>query len=83
MFTFFNRKELLITMDITKLTRVKEVLISNQIDYRIKTSNLQSASIMGSSRSRTGSYGINQRYSYEYRIYTHRKDHERASHLIR
>ena len=37
MFTLFNRKELLITMDITKLTRVKEVLTSNQIDYRIKT----------------------------------------------
>ena len=82
MITFFNRKELLITMDMTRLTRVKEVLTSNQIDYRIKTSNLQSASIMGSSRSRTGSFGINQRYSYENRIYTHRKDHERASHLI-
>ena len=83
MITLFNRKELLITMDMTKLTRVKEVLTSNQIDYKIKTSNLQSASLMGSSRSRTGSFGINQRYSYEYRIYTHKNDHERASHLIR
>ncbi|HCT63456.1 MAG TPA: hypothetical protein DIC19_05090 [Erysipelotrichaceae bacterium] len=83
MITIFNRKELFITLDMAKLTRVKEILSSNQIDYRIKTTNLQSASFVGSSRSRTGSFGVNQTYSYEYRVFTHKADHARASHLIR
>lgn len=83
MITIFNRKELFITMDVAKLTRIKEILANNQIDFRVNTTNLQSASMMGSSRSRTGSFGINQTYSYEYRIFTHKADHDRASHLIR
>lgn len=83
MITIFNRKELFITLDMAKLAKIKEILSSNQIDYRIKTTNLQSSSFAGSSRARTGSFGINQAYSYEYRIFTQKADHDRASHLIR
>lgn len=83
MITIFNRKEILITLDMEKMSRVREILCQNNIAYAIKTTNLQSSSSMGSSRSRTGSFGVNQNYSYEYRIFTHKNDYDRAKHLIR
>ncbi len=82
MITIFNRKELLITMDMSCQSRVREVLSAKGIDYTIKVTNLQSASIVGNRRSRYGSFGINQDYSYEYKIYVHRKDYEYALKLI-
>lgn len=83
MITIFNRKELLITMDMGCQSRVREILSANGIDYTIKVINLQSSSAFESKRGRFGSFGINQNYSYEYKIYVHKKDYEYACYLIK
>lgn len=40
MMTIFNRKELLMTMDLKKQADVREILSANHIPYVIKTTNL-------------------------------------------
>ena len=83
MITIFNRKELIITMEMKRQSEVRDILSRNGIDYTVKTTNLQAAPVVGSQRGRTGNSGINQDYSYEYKIYVHKKDFERAMFLIR
>ena len=83
MITIFNRKELIITMELKRQSEVRDILSQNGIDYTVKTTNLQAAAVVGSQRGRTGNFGINQDYSYEYKIYVHKKDFERAVSLIR
>ena len=73
MITIFNRKELLITLDMKKQSEIREILSAN---------NLQSATVVGSQRAYTGNYGINQDYSYEYKIYVRKKDFDKAVCLI-
>ena len=82
MITVFNRKELLITMDMSRQSNVRDILSANGIDYTIKVTNLQSASAVGNMRGRFGSFGINQDYSYEYKIYVHKQDYDYALKLI-
>lgn len=82
MITIFNRKELLITLDMKRQASVRDILFANDIAHTVKVTNQQSASVIGSSRSRVGSYGINQSFSYEYKIYVHRKDYDNALRLI-
>ena len=62
---------------------IRNILANNHIDYVIKTTNLQNAPVTGANRGRTGSFGINQDYSYEYKIFVHKKDYDRAKLLIR
>lgn len=83
MITIFNRKELLNTMDMKQQLIIRDILSANGINYKVKVTNLQSAPVIGSSRSRVGSFGINQDYSYEYKIYVHRNDYDKALSLIR
>ncbi len=83
MLTIFNRQELIITFDMNRQAEVREILSKNKIKYTIKTTNLQSPTAIGSRRGRTGSFGINQAYSYEYKIYVHKKDYDKAKWLIR
>lgn len=82
MITIFNRREVLITMEMAKLTKTQEILERHGIPYTIKTTNLQNSSFMGSSRARNGSFGINQDFSYEYIVFTHKTDYEKACQLI-
>ena len=82
MITIFNRKELLVTLDMARQSEARNILADNGIKYFVKVVNLQSASVVGSSRSRVGSFGVNQRFSYEYKIYVHKKDYEKALRLI-
>ena len=83
MITIFNRKELIITNDMRRQADIRYILEGNGIDYIVRTTNMQTAPMMGGSRGRTGSFQINQNYSYEYKIYVRKKDYERAKHLIR
>lgn len=81
MINVFNRRELVITMSMDRQAQIRNILASNGIDYTVKTLNLQSASVLGSRRGAFGSYGVNQDYSYEYKIYVHKNDYEKAKHL--
>ena len=83
MMSIFTRRELLITMDEGRQANVRQILASNGIKYSVKVTNLQSSTVVGSSRARTGSFGINQNYSYEYKIFVHKNDYENALQLIR
>lgn len=83
MLTIFNRKELIITSDLKIQADIRNILSGSGIHYTIKTTNLQSPTFIGSCRGRTGSFGINLDYSYEYKIYVHKKNYDRAKWLIR
>ena len=83
MITVFNRKELLLTMDMKRQWEVRDILAAGGIQYTVKTTNLQSASVLGSGRARMGSFGTDPAYSCEYKIYVHKKDHEKAQALIK
>ena len=83
MLTIFNRKELIVTIDIHRQAEIRDVLARNDIDYTVKTKNLQNSGALDSQRGRIGNMGINQDYSYEYKIYVHKKDYETARGLIK
>ena len=83
MLTIFNRKELIVTMDIHRQAEIRDVLAQNSIDYTVKTKNLQNSGVLDSQRGHTGNMGINQDYSYEYKIYVQKKDYEAARGLIK
>ncbi len=81
MLTIFNRRELFFTYDMNERVRICDILRSNSIDYRLKTVNATNT-LGGGSRHRTGSFGINTDYAYEYHIYVHKDKLELAKHLI-
>ena len=81
--TIFNRKELIITMDMSRQANVRDILSQNGIDYTVKTISPEAAPILGSRRGHTGSFGINTNYSYEYKIYVHKKDFEKAVSVLK
>jgi hypothetical protein len=81
--SILNRKELLTTMDLNKQAQVRGILSADKIPYVTKTTNLQSSPAVGSQRGRVGNFGINQDYSYEYRIDVGKDDYDEALHLIR
>jgi hypothetical protein len=83
MITIFNRKELLITLDVKRYNAVCDILSASGIHYTQKTTNRQNSAVIGSSRARYGSYGINQNLAYEYKIYVHKNDYDNALRLIR
>lgn len=83
MITVLNRKELLVTFSMDEQARARDILSANGIDYQVKTVNPSARSYIGSSsRGRSGSFGINHDAAYQYYIYVHSKDYERAKHLI-
>lgn len=83
MITVFNRKELFITMEMNRQAEIRDILSQNGIDYIVKTTNPETSPILGNRRAHTGSFGINPNYSYEYKIYVHKKDFEKAASLIK
>ena len=54
MLTIFNRKELIVTMDIHRQAEIRDVLAQNGIDYTVKTKNLQNSGVLDSQRGHTG-----------------------------
>ncbi len=84
MITVFNRKELLITYDMTKQNEVRTILRDHKIKYDVIVKNLLSPSPMhAGSRAHAGSLGMDLTKSYEYKIYVRKADYERALKLIR
>ena len=70
-------------MEMNRQAQVRDILSQNGIDYTVKTTNPETAPILGDRRGYTGSFGINPDYSYEYKIYVHKKDYEKAAALIK
>ena len=83
MISIFTRKELLVTFDVKRQSDVRDILSANGVKYTVKVTNRQNAPVVGSSRARIGSFGINTNLFYEYKIYVHKKDYDNAIRLIR
>lgn len=66
----FNRREILLTRDLEVLNRATAKLKANNIDYKISTN-----SITNPGRTH-GVVGIQQNYSYEYRLYINKNDYK-------
>lgn len=83
MLTIFNRKELLSTFDTKRQSEIRGLLAQNGIDYTVKTVNRKSSSpIAAGSRARTGTLGENLGAEYEYTIYIHKSDYEKAAAIL-
>lgn len=85
MITIFNRKEVCITYDMKRQAEVREILQRENIDYRIKVINRKtqiSPFSMAGTRAYIGSHG-NRMMEYEYHIFVHKDDYERALYLLR
>ena len=80
MLTIFNRRELHMTYDMSDRVRVCDILRANGIDYRLKTTNTTASALGG--RRGGSTLGVDMDYAYEYKIYVHKNDYERALHLI-
>lgn len=84
MITVFNRKQLTVTFSMEEQNKIRNILSSNGIDYRVKTINRMSPSpFAAGTRSRTGTFGQDLNTMYEYAIYVKKQDHDRALHLIK
>ena len=83
MISIFTRKELLVTFDVKRQSDVRDILSANGVKYTVKVTNRQNAAVVGNSRARTGSFGINANLYYEYKIYVHKKDYDNAMRFIR
>lgn len=77
MIHMFNRAELMVTYDLSRLYQVCEGLADAGIDYIYRTKDLASPT-MFSSRGHVGTCGINHDARVEYKIYTRREDVGRA-----
>ena len=69
MITILNRKELFLTMDTKVQSNIREVLATNNIDYKIRVKNVHP-------------YALDL-HSYEYKIYVHKTDYDHACYLIK
>lgn len=79
MITIFNRKEVLITNDILKKSKICALLDDMGIDYDVKVKDILNPSpMMAGARSRTGSFGVNSACMYEYKIYVKKEDYDKA-----
>ena len=79
MINIFNRREVCCTFDIKKQADVREKLSANGIDYIVRVYNSDSANKFGRSRrARYGSFGTDTDYVYQYRIYVHKRDYNKA-----
>ena len=80
MLTMFNRRERHMTYDMNDRIRVCDILRANGVDYRLKTTNTTASALGG--RRGGSTLGVDMDYAYEYKIYVHKNDYERALHLI-
>jgi len=82
MITVFSRREAAVTHSMEEQARIRDVLACNGIDYTLRVVNRTSPSVVGSARARTGTFGVNMDYAYEYTFYVHKKDLDAAKALI-
>jgi len=69
MITFLNRKQLLLTYDMSIQTKVRDVLTNNHVEYKINPIKLGYVSARSSEA--------------EYKVYVKKTDYEKAKYLVR
>ena len=88
MITPFNRAELFLTYDLNRLNQVRYALEGAGIDYTCRAKDLTSPTALdglfgGSSRGRTGTFGINHEARVEYKLYVRKDELDRARQFLR
>lgn len=84
MINIFNRREICFTGDMKKQSDVREILAANGIDYIVRVVNTGTANNFGrSKRTGYGSFGTKADFTYQYKIYVHKRDYDKASYLVR
>lgn len=83
MIFFLNQKEVFMGYSMKEFSDVRYKLSTSGIKYKVKTVNQSSSTMLGSSRTRNGSYGLNQAYNYLYYVYVHKNDYEKALAIIK
>ena len=78
----FQRAEVLITYDANRLSQVRDALAAAGIACVYRFKDLASPTF-GGSRSRYGTFGMNQAARIEYKLYVRRRDLEWARAVIR
>ncbi|MBH1941201.1 hypothetical protein I5677_09885 [Mobilitalea sibirica] len=73
----FTRRELHITYDLDKFNQLRSTLYAAGIKTSYRCINTT-----GSNRGRYGTLGINHDFTYQYYIYVHKKDYERAKYIL-
>lgn len=83
MITLFNRRSVYIGHDLKQFSAIRNLLADNRIDYTTKTKNRMGQwAGQGTLRGRTGSLGQSVDTMYEYEVFVHKDDHEKAMYLI-
>ena len=80
MITIFNREEVCCTFSIDRKVEVTELLEKYGILYKVK---VRSRDNNGGARRRSGTFGESMKMMYEYIIYVHRNDYEKAKGILR
>ena len=88
MITPFNRAERFLTYDLNRLNQVRYALEGAGIDYTYRAKDLTSPTALdglfgGSSRGRTGTFGINHEARVEYKLYVRKDQLDRARQFLR
>ena len=79
----FSRENVYIGYSIEELSKVRESLENESIKYSYKVVDRSGQwSGRGTRRGKLRSYGINMDYEKQYTVYVHRKDFEKAKHIV-
>ena len=81
MIHLFNRAELLLTYDLSRLNQVRAALAAAGIDYQYRTKDMSSPAAF-SGRGQRSTLGLNQEFMVEYKLYVRREDLSRAQSLL-
>lgn len=79
----WNRKEVYNGFSIKVFNEIKEILKSYGIKYTTRVVNRKNSNLFGPSRGYTGSFGEKTEFTYEYYLYVHKDDYEKAMRVIR
>lgn len=72
----WNRKEIRITRDLNTMNKIRDVLSINSIEHFTKTNGITNTG------RHHGVPNIKSDNAYEYRIYVHKDDYEKAVYLL-
>ena len=78
----FDRKLLFQTFSLKIQAQIREALNANGIEYKIKTRSMSGPALFSLRHANTGTFGMNMDYNYEYLIYVHKDDFEKAEYLL-
>lgn len=83
MITLFNRKNVYTGYDLKRFSAIRDALAASHMDYTTNTKNRMGQwAGQGTLRGRTGTLGQSADAMYEYEVFVHKDDYEKAMYLI-